>query len=363
LDPIAQEAVAGLATVVGSLLPLSPAPALQATAAVIPERVAPTGLGGYVGPHVEPIGDVLGRRVHARLVVTVRAGTLADLGPAVQGVSTALLGAGSASLRGQGILRLGLTDVGPASLTGQGANQVASRDLAFATLYEYLRLPETSEGLIEEVPTAIDVASTSRGGRLLLDGAFGPHALGAFEVVDDPEANQGGPSQWRYDPTERRIEQVSNIRGGSFEITPNKPGTYLVLRPTAGVPLLSDFVAATELASDDVDALGMVFRWRDVDNFYFLLLDARRGYRMIARKLGGAFEPLAPPAVVELPGFVPGQTHAVRLSVQGSSFRVHVDGGVVLQAQDAALADAGRVGFMCRANDSARFSRLTLIAL
>lgn len=363
LDIIAHEAVTALSSVVSALLPVSPTPPHQATVSVVPEKVSPTGLGGYVGPAVDPMGDVVGRRIQARLVVTARAGALAGLGAAVQQVSTALLGAGSTSLRGQGILKLGMGEMGPASVAGQGANQVASREVIFSVLFEHLRLPEAGEGVIDQVPLMMEVATTERGGRSIRSGGFGPGSLDTFEVFDDPAANQGGPSDWTYHEEGRWIEQLSNIRGGSFEITPNKPGTYLVLRNTTAIPPLSDFVVSTELETDDIDAIGLVFRWRDVDNFYFLLLDARRDYRMIARKVAGNFEALDPAAVVEVPGFVPGATHSVRLAVQGESFRVHVDGALALEASDDALTGPGRIGFFCRANESARFHRLDVVEL
>jgi hypothetical protein len=338
-------------------------PDLQATLSVIPLRVTPTGIGGFVGVHPEPVGDVLGRRLHARVDVTVRADDLDELGTAVTDISRALLGASAPELRGQGILRLGLEEIGESTVTGQGANEVARRDLAFTVLFEHLRLPQEGEGVIETVPLMIDAGSTEQGGQVLLSTVFLPGALSLFEVIDDPLATQFGPSVWEYDEAERRIRQTSNIQGGSFEINPNKPGTYLLLRERPGLEAPRDFVLGTELSSDDTDALGLVFRFVDVDNFYFALLDDRRDYRMIGRKVGGAFEALEPAAVDPRPGFAPGEVRSVRLSVQGETFRLHLDGELALEASDATIPGPGRVGFMCRANTAAFFHRIDLVAL
>lgn len=363
MDVITHEAITGLTTALSALLPVAPDPDMQSTLAVLPQRAMPTGIGGYVGLNVEPFGDILGRRLQARVDVTVRAEDLDGLGAAVAGVSRALIGAGVAELRGQGILRISLDETGESSVTGQGANQIARRDLAFSVLYEHLRLPEAGEGVIEAVPLMIDAGSTEQGGQILLGSRFMPGSLDWFEVFDDPQATQGGPSAWSYNDAERRIEQTANIRGGSAEVTPNKPGTYLVLRDRPGLVAPRDFVLSTELSSDDIDPIGVVFRFQDVDNFYFALLDDRRDFRMIARKLGGVFEALDPPAVDETAGFVPGEIRSLRLSAQGEVFRLYLDGELALEAVDASIPERGRVGFMCRANTAAFFHRIDLVAL
>jgi hypothetical protein len=363
VDIITNEAISGLTAAMTTLLPLAPDPDLQATLAVLPQRVTPTGIGGYIGSHPEPIGDVYGRRLQARVDVTVRAGDLDGLVPAVADVSRALIGAGVMELRGQGILRIALDATGEAAVTGQGANQVARRELAFSVLYEHVRLPEAGEGIIETVPLLIDAGSTELGGTTLLSSRFMQGSVDWFEVFDDPQATQGGDSNWTYNEAERRIEQTSNIRGGSAEITPNKPGTYLVLRDRPGLVTPRDFVLSTELSSDDIDPIGVVFRFQDVDNFYFALLDDRRDFRMIARKVAGAFEALDPPAVDETRGFVPGEIRSLRLSAQGAVFRLHLDGELALEAIDDTLPGPGRVGFMCRANTAAYFHRIDLVAL
>jgi hypothetical protein len=330
---------------------------------VIPERVTPTGLGGYVGHNPDPVGDVVGRRVQGRLIVTVRAANLAGIAPAAQAASTALLGSSAAELRGQGILRLAIDDLGDTSISGEGQNQIASRDLGFSVLFEHLNLPVASEGVIETVPQLIETGSTERGGTVLLSEEFMAASLNRFEIFDDPLATQGQPSEWVYNPTEHRIEQLRNIRGGTNTPTPSKPGTYLVLRTTPTLPAVRDFVMSTELSSDDVDTIGLVFRFQDVENFMFLVLDARTGFRMLARKLAGTFEALDPPAVVNVEGFTVGQIHSVRIVAQGEAFRVHVDGELTLEASDDSLPLAGRVGFLARANTAAHFYRLDLTEL
>jgi hypothetical protein len=346
-----------------ALLPSAPAPAIAPQLHIAPTRVTPTGVGGFVGLNHDPPGEILGRRLAARVFVTVQAGQDGSVNETVSGVTRALLGADPVELRSSGILRLSLAELGPVAVSGQGQNQVSRRELEFAVLYEYLRLPDAAEGVIERIPLLAEVGSTEDAGRVLLRTGFAEGALNAFELIDDPAANTGGPSQWGYDAAEQRIEQRSSIQGGTFEITPNKPGTYLVLRTRSELPPVRDFAVSTELRSDDRDGIGLVFRWQDVDNFYFLLLDERRNYRMLARKVGGSFAALEVPALDTTRGYVQGQVHHVRVAAQGNVFRVHVDGELALEGQDASLPEPGRVGFICRANNQAFFHRLDLMML
>src|SRR5262245_56072652 len=111
MDPVAQEAFAGLAAALGSLLPAGD-PALAPELTINPVRIRLVGIGGYVGPHVEPDGDVVGRFLEAQALVEVKASSVAGLDAAVGTVTRALVGAGRDDLRAAGILRLELEGLG-----------------------------------------------------------------------------------------------------------------------------------------------------------------------------------------------------------------------------------------------------------
>lgn len=330
---------------------------------MIPRKVTPTGLGGFVGHHPEPTGEILGRRLAAQLFVVARGAEAADAEVAAGEVAGALLGARQAELRGSGILKLALAERGDASTQGQGNNQVAQRELEFEVLYEYLRIPVEAEGVIESVPLLIEMGSTDAGGDLLFRGDFGQDPLDRFEVVDDPGAGTGGPSVWSYNAAEQRIDQTSSIRGGVNTVNANKPGTYLLLRTAGDLPEVRDFILGAELRSAGQDEIGLVFRYQSPDDFYLLMLSARQPYRMLARKVGGTFAPLEVPALDLTGGYQQGAVHTVQVTAQGQDFRVFVDGRKVLDGRDSSIADAGRVGFYCRANSQASFHHIELIAL
>jgi hypothetical protein len=52
-----------------------------------------------------------------------------------------------------GILRLALADVGRVRRTDDGAE----RDLRFSVFYEFLRIPEEAEDIIQVIPIALDL--------------------------------------------------------------------------------------------------------------------------------------------------------------------------------------------------------------
>ena len=378
------EVVQGLTTALAGLLPAGPDLSLRPLLTVVPVRLTPTGLGGYVAPSSDPAGDVVGRRLQARVSVTVRAGDEDSLGPAVTGVTRALLAADRATLVQQGILRVTLGELGTRSVAPNGQ---ARRDVDFDVLYEFLKGPTEAEGVIREIELAL--APGDPGGAPadrvpapgapvapvapvvppepppapppLLQGDFTAQSLAAFEVVDDPLTTRSRPSRWAWAPATSRIEQRSAIMGGDSRVPALRPGTYAVLRTTPALPALADFTLTARMEAGTAGGIGVVFRWQDVNNFYFFLMDSQRNSRVIGKKVGGAFQSLDTPALDAAAGFANGTPHQVRLRVQGNSFEVRIDGGAALVGRDASLAGAGRVGLMSRSCDQAFFYGVDLV--
>ena len=109
MDILTSVALLGVRSAFSALLPDD----LRPTLIVVPTRVTPTGLGGYVGHNAEPAGDIVGRRLEATALVTVRAAGDNQLSGAVNAALGAVLAADRASLIGQGILHMALEEVGP----------------------------------------------------------------------------------------------------------------------------------------------------------------------------------------------------------------------------------------------------------
>jgi hypothetical protein len=199
---------------------------------------------------------------------------------------------------------------------------------------------------------------------LRLREGFDEDRLADFEIVDDSQANQATPSAWSYNAAEGRIEQASEIHGGAAgpaDTSPVKPGTYLVRRTDARLPAIQDVIVTCRAQSSDEDGMGLVFRWQDADNFYFFLMDSRRNYRRLGKKVGGVFQEMATPAVDTGAGFVVGRAYQMKVRAQGQSLQAYLDGDLVLSGEDAALPGAGRVGFFAWSNAGVQVDDLQVI--
>ena len=150
------EALAGLNAAVDSLLEDAAAPTVRLRPLVTAARVAPTGLGGFVGANEVPAGEIFGRRLEAKVLVRVSANDADALDVAVVSVTGACLGTNRGALLEKGILRVVLGDVGPQVGGEEGAN--VERVLTFTVLYEFLKRPEESEDVILEVPINLDTS-------------------------------------------------------------------------------------------------------------------------------------------------------------------------------------------------------------
>jgi hypothetical protein len=155
MGEINSEALAALTATVEALLPHVADPTVL-TLLVAPTCVTPTGLGGFVGTNDDPRGEILGRRLGATALLTVRANDVGTMNDAVRAVIGAFLGGDRTALLEQGILRVSLDDLAPQSISGSGNNQVVERNLTFKVLYEFLKSPEESEDVILEIPVNLN---------------------------------------------------------------------------------------------------------------------------------------------------------------------------------------------------------------
>jgi hypothetical protein len=358
MDAITTEALASLTSTLTALLPAGADPALTPTLAVALRRLTRTGLGAFVGIHPEPQGEIVGRRLEATALVTARGSDSKGLGDAVSDVTSALLGQDRATMVGQGLLRLALIELGLER--PEGASGRVQRELAFDVLYEFLKPPGVSEGIIQRIPIDL-VTGTTGNTRPLLSTGFSAGSLSLFEAIDDPAATTAKPSQWATNGAEERIEQTSLIRGGTAGATPRKPGTYLVLKPTPALPPVADFALRTTLRSGSSGGVGLVFRFQDADNFLFFLMDGSGPFRLLGKKVDGSFGALESPGVDAAQGFETGRLYDLKITAAGPDLQVFLDDSLILEGRDSSLTGAGRVGVMTRNNDAARFFRISLV--
>jgi hypothetical protein len=139
-------------------------------------------------------------------------------------------------------------------------------------------------------------------------------------------------------------------------VSPNKPGTYLVLRSTPARPRVRDFTLETRFRSEDSNGgVGLVFRYQNPFEFYFFLMEP--GYRLLGRRRGANFSALSS---VDTSGFAIDTDSVLRLEARGPSFEVFLDGASILTGTDTEIVAPGRVGFMTWNNTAAFFRSIYL---
>jgi hypothetical protein len=187
---------------------------------------------------------------------------------------------------------------------------------------------------------------------LLFREDFGPNALDRYTIVD--EGTSSGPSEWSV--LAGVIVQTSNIYGGSTAgAAPEKPGTLAIVRTAEGWTNVRVHVT---FGSVDDDAIGVVFRFADEDNYYRVSLDRERSYRRLIKKVGGVVTVLWEDGG----SYNTGQSYNLIIDAFGNHLIGHLDGVPLFNVRDADLT-AGTVGCYCWANVHARFEALEVESL
>jgi hypothetical protein len=185
--------------------------------------------------------------------------------------------------------------------------------------------------------------------------------LGRWQVRDEGDAD--APSHWEVRetaaPVARYLIQIGGSGGGSADPTdPFKPGTLLLYgddpaldsthpeQPSTWTDYrLSVYVRA------DAGAIGLVFRYRDADNYYRVSMDRASGYRRMVSVNRGAHIVLAEDAFT----YEPQRDYLLTVEATGGELRVYQDGVPVFEVTDTAHAQGG-VGLYAYENEGARFS-------
>src|SRR6185503_4558705 len=123
---------------------------------------------------------------------------------------------------------------------------------------------------------------------LFLDQKFDSPTYPGWTVRD--EGTIEAPSSWQV--SGGRLVQTSNIYGPASDTVANRAGTFAIWdNPVAY--RWRDYLLTATLASSDDDGIGLLFRYRDPNNYYKLEFDAQRNFRKLLRKLNGVETTLA----------------------------------------------------------------------
>lgn len=181
-------------------------------------------------------------------------------------------------------------------------------------------------------------------GGVLYEETFGDNTLDLYEIVD----LAAGSSHWMVNAG--RIEQTSNIYGGSFSMgSLPKPGTLAL----TGSPDWTNVRVRVRLESGDDDSIGFVFRYTDEENFYRFEINRQFGYRRLVKCVGGTFTSLWQDNAT----YAMNRTYELEVRAYRRKLYGFVDGALVFFVEDDGVK-RGRVGFYSWANVAARFSGL-----
>jgi len=101
--------------------------------------------------------------------------------------------------------------------------------------------------------------------------------------------------------------------------------------------------------------VGIVWRCRDADNYYVCRVNPAEGNFNLYKVVGGQRTRLAS---APLRRFVDGQWYPLWAAMTGDEINCGIEGGFTIQARDAALPAAGRIGVWTRADALGSFSRI-----
>ncbi|MCG8311831.1 MAG: hypothetical protein MI976_01320 [Pseudomonadales bacterium] len=367
MDEIAEQALTNMASVLQSFLPAAD-PSIDQSLILIPQKIKPTGLSGYVGTHVDPDASLVGRHIEAISEITLTSDDgIPLLQQAVSNVTHELLSQDRQTLRNNGIFKLVFDELSDIYHVGSGGSATDTRLVRFNINFEFIPVPVEPEGLISEFIHNFDLA-LSNGKASFYQFDFqsienaGEDPLALFDFVDDPGIAGSSPAgAWSLATGLGFIQQTNNVRGGPATSNGKKAGAQALLRVNETPYEAQNFILKATLNSSDLDGIGFVFRKQDDDNFYYLIMSARNTYTLLGKKVAGDYLLLDDGGLNETVGHTEATDMELKLVVDGANFSVYRNNQFVIAGQDNDLAAGGRLGFVTHRNTAAHFFDLTVV--
>ena len=185
----------------------------------------------------------------------------------------------------------------------------------------------------------------------LFTDAFAQGDLSAWTLVS--EATVDGPPNWTA--SDGLLAQTSGAYEPPIDLADVTKHGLLAL---AGDPTWGDVVVRTRLESAGEGAIGVVFRYRDEDNYYRFSMDRELGYRRLVKNVGGVFTVLWEDALA----YEAGRSYELVVVANGARLCGYLDRVPLFVVEDAALA-TGQIGLYCWRNPGAKFSSVTILPI
>lgn len=178
------------------------------------------------------------------------------------------------------------------------------------------------------------------------DGVMGAN----WQIID--EGNQFGPSVWAISGGELR--QTSNIFDG-LDINIERRGTILIL--PGSLNQIDQYTLSATMRSSDDDGMGLVFNYKDPDNYYLFEMDSQRNFRRLLKRVGGKTTQLAS----STGGYILNQDYVVQIAYKNGTITVSLDSGVLFggSVSDSTLP-SGDVGIWSWGNEGLRVKEFSV---
>ena len=367
MDVIAQAAITHLQTVLAGYLPAVSANSITRDLMVIPKRIKPLGIGGYVGMHDDPEAEIFGRFVEAEAEIRVseNSSNLTTINNEINGLMTALLSTDRETLRTDGIFQLDLQ-----SLTPPDSENKNARVATFEVRCEYQQIPVDPGGMIDEIAVK-DLLNPANGrarfiANIAADQLAGlPDPLVDFFPLTDTAINVSSASAaWAVNGAEGRIEQTNNVNGGGQTLAQaKKAGAQLLVRPGGVVTPVQHLVLGIDLSSGSQDGIGCVLRWQDSENYYYFLISQANNYQVFGKKIAGTWSFLDTDGLSNHTDINLTERHRLQIVVLESRFQAYLDERLICSGEDNSLEDAGEAGLLAHGNNAAFFYEVDLVKL
>ncbi|MCP4614258.1 MAG: DUF1080 domain-containing protein, partial [Planctomycetes bacterium] len=181
---------------------------------------------------------------------------------------------------------------------------------------------------------------------VLLSEDFNDGNYDGWSLVD--QGTLAGPMAWSA--ASGTMVQSSNVHSSLLVDPVAKLGTYAYWQAGMG---WTDYTAVVTIKSTDNDAIGIMFRYQDEDNYYRFIWDKERNSRQLVKCEDGVFSVLVEDSVP----YVTGKEYQVKIAVQGNSLQVSIDGGLVFSATDGSFS-TGSIALYSWGNSSSYFDNI-----
>jgi len=184
------------------------------------------------------------------------------------------------------------------------------------------------------------VVTDLQTGNILAQDNFTASRLSGWTIIDEAG---NGPSNWSV--ANGTLQQTSAI-GATSE---GGIGTFALY--THGN--WTNYRATFTLKSSDDDTIGVMFRYKDSNNYYRFSWDKQKQFRRLEKRVNGTFTTLASDTAT----YVVGQAYQVKIVAQGTQIQVIIDGQQVFSVTDSAQPK-GTIALYSRWNIGAMFDNI-----